>query len=142
MQKIHIRPSARLALILTLAHAAAAGISFTVELPLWGHIPLLAAIAASFGHSVYGPALLRSANAVVAVEIGQGEAVCFQTRHGEWHSAVLLDSSFVAPYLTVLNLRPAHSYFARHVVITSDNVPAEDFRRLRVWLRWQKAAAS
>ena len=38
--------------------------------------------------------------------------------------------------LCVLNLRMAGSLLARHVVIVSDNVDAEEFRRQRVLLRW------
>lgn len=61
----------------------------------------------------------------------------FQTRSGAFHEADLLGSSFVAPYLAVLNLKPAEGRLVKHLVILSDAVDAEDFRRLRVWLKWR-----
>jgi len=61
----------------------------------------------------------------------------FQTLAGVWHEAVLLGSSFVAPHLTVLNLKPAGGRLAKHLVILPDAIDAEDFRRLRVWLKWR-----
>lgn len=61
----------------------------------------------------------------------------FQTRDGTVHEAELLGSSFVAPYLTVLNLKPVGSILARHAVIVPDNVDAEAFRKLRVLLKWR-----
>ena len=142
MVKLAIGPSRRLALALTLAHAGAAASVLSVEVPIWMKIVLPLAIAASLLHALNGAALLRSRAAIVAIEIGEGGAVSFKTRRGEWQEAALLDTSFVAPYLTVLNLQPKRSWFARHVVVAPDSVPAEDFRRLRVWLRWRKASAA
>jgi toxin CptA len=50
--------------------------------------------------------------------------------------ANLLPSSFVATYLTVLNLKTSTGRWRRNVLLTPDRVDAEAFRRLRVWLRW------
>lgn len=140
MVKIEIRPSRQLALVLVLAHLGAAAASIAVELPAWAKAVLLIPILASLAWSLYKHALLGSAHSVVAVEVGEGSAASVRTRSGDWHKSVVLDSSFVAPYLTVLNLRIDQSRFACHVVIMPDSVMAEDFRRLRVWLRWRKTA--
>lgn len=61
----------------------------------------------------------------------------FQTRTGEWHDAALLGSSFVSPNLTVLNLKPVNGRLVKHLAVLPDAVSAEDFRRLRVWLKWR-----
>jgi len=34
-------------------------------------------------------------------------------------------------------LKPAGSRLAKHLVILPDAIDAEDFRRLRVWLKWR-----
>lgn len=48
----------------------------------------------------------------------------------------ILPSSFVAAYLTVLNLKTGTSRWRRNLLLAPDRVDAEAFRRLRVWLRW------
>jgi toxin CptA len=142
MVKIRIRPSRQLALLLALAHVVAAAVPLTLPLTVWAKGLLLLAIAASLGRSLWGPALLRAADAVVAVEIGEGGAASYQTRRGDWHHAALLDTSFVAAGLTVLNFRIQGSWIARHIVIMPDSVAKDDFRRLRVWLRWGKTTSA
>ena len=52
-------------------------------------------------------------------------------------------NTVVTGYLTVLNcqLKEAtfrQKIFALHVIILPDAVDAEDYRQLRVWLRWAK----
>ena len=136
MLKISIKPSRRLALLLCVAHAAAAGASLLLDLPLWLKFLLLVLIGTSCAVYLYGTALLRSGGAVVNLEIKDDGALSFQTRRGEWREGTLRGSSFVSPYLTILNIRTEGRFFPRHVVIMPDCVDAEDFRRLRVRLRW------
>lgn len=136
MLRISIKPSRRLALVLCAAHAAVAGTSLVLGLPMPVKIALVLLIGTSWGICLYGPALLRSNDSVIGLELKDDGAVSFQTRSGEWREGRLLGSSFVSPYLTILNLRSEDRFLARHVVIVPDSVDAEEFRRLRVRLRW------
>ncbi len=138
--KISLKPSRRLAMLLGLAHAAAAGMVLVVDVPIWLQLFLLVLIGTSCGVCLYGPALLRGGEAIVGLETGEGGSLLLQTRRGEWREGALLGSSFVSPYLTVLIVRTEGKLFARHVVIMPDSLDAEDFRRLRVRLRWQRAS--
>ena len=137
MVRAEFKPSPQLAIVIAVSHGAVAALTFSVDLwePL--RLGLLACIAASFIHALYGPALLRAQNSVVAVVLKE-EGFSIQVRGGAWHAATLQDSSFVAPYLTVLNVRVPGWRFTRHVVIMPDSLDAETFRQLRVWLRWRK----
>jgi len=45
---------------------------------------------------------------------------------------------FVAPWLTIVRWRPAGARLDRTLVLTPDRMPAEDFRRIRVMLRWAR----
>lgn len=137
--KISLKPSRRLVMLLGLAHAAAAGAVLVVDVPIWLQLFLLVLIGTSCGLCLYGPALLRSGEAIIGLEIGEGGSLSFQTRRGEWREGAVLGSSFVSPYLTVLVVRTEAKLFARHVVIMPDSLAAEDFRRLRVRLHWQRA---
>jgi toxin CptA len=139
MLKIAIGPSRRLALLLCLVHAAAVGACLVVTMPALATAALIVFIGVSCAVSVYGPALLRSPGAVVALEAKDDGALSFQTRRGEWYQGTLLGSSFVAPYLAVLNLRCESSRRIHHVVILPDSAATEAFRQLRIWMRWRTA---
>ena len=133
---VALKPSRRFALGLGLAHLAAAAAIVATGLPLW---LALAAGSALLVHGVVviaRTALLRSRGAVVALEAGRGETLPFMTRDGVWHEGRILGSTYVAPYLTVLNISDYGSRRAYHVPIMPDGIDPEDFRRLRVWLRW------
>lgn len=136
MLKISLKPSRRLALLLCVAHAAAAGAVLAIDLPIWLKLSLGLLIGASCGVYLYATALLRSGGAIVGLEIRDDDALSIQTRRGEWREGRLLGSTFVSPYLTILNIGTEGRFLARHVVIMPDGVDAEDFRRLRVRLRW------
>jgi toxin CptA len=139
--KIDFRPSRQLALVLAIAHLGAAAAAASVDIPVGMKALVLLAIAGSLAWSLYGPVFLRSPQAIVAVELGEGRAAAFRTRRGDWHKAVIGDSTFVAPWLTILVFRVPESRLARYAVILPDSISAEDFRRLRVSLRWNMAEA-
>jgi toxin CptA len=82
--------------------------------------------------------LLRGADAITAIELEDDGGVVHR-RDGRKEHARLLASTYVSPCLTLLNLRVARRIPAQHIIIVPDNVEAEAFRRLRVWLRWGAA---
>lgn len=137
--KIALNPSRHLVLWLCLAHASAAVATLLVDLPLMLRLAAVLIIAASCGYYVYGNALLRSEKAIVLLDIGEPGKLTFQTRHGTWHDGILLGSSFVSAYMAILNIKTEGELLARHVVIMPDSTGEDEFRRLRVRLRWSGA---
>jgi toxin CptA len=131
---IDIKPSATLAIALGLVHPAAAAAVWFAALPPWLGCALTVTIGAALGWTVFTRAALRSTESIVALEITAAGRISFRTRRGAWHACELLGTSYVSPWLTILNLKPAGR--VRHVVLVPDNVDARDFRRLRTWLRW------
>jgi toxin CptA len=91
---------------------------------------------------LFSRARLRAAESVVGLEITAEGRLSLLTRGGTWRACELLDTSYVSPQLTILNLRLAGRRLARHVVLLPDNVDARDFRRLRTWLNWAPRPAS
>ncbi len=73
---------------------------------------------------------------IIALRVNVSGELSIQQRDGDWQEAALLGTSFVAPYLTILNLRAGDKRWPQHVVLTPDALPQDDFRRLRVWLKW------
>lgn len=53
----------------------------------------------------------------------------------DWQAANLLPDTYVTPWLCVLAFRSEGK--TRRLPLYPDSLHPEDFRRLRVWLRWQ-----
>ena len=58
-----------------------------------------------------------------------------------WEEAKFGATLFVHPWLTVFRLQTTAGT-ARTIVVTVDSLPAEDFRRLRVFLRWRLSVSA
>jgi len=129
--------SRRLTVALTALHGFAVAMLWLSSVP-WGlFFAVLPLLAGSLVFYVRREGWRLAPAAVVSFTLYPDCRCEFQTRDGNVHAAELLGSSFVAPYLTVLNLKPANSFLARHAVIVPDNVDAELFRKLRVALKWR-----
>ncbi|MDO9470690.1 MAG: hypothetical protein Q7J23_08220 [Nitrosomonas sp.] len=134
---IHRKPSYRLAAILSLAHLATAGLLWLLELPLGIQAIAAAALVFSLIYYLRQDALLTANDAVEFFELSSEMQCTLTTRSGESMGCSILGDTFVTPYLTVLNLKPSGKFLTRSVVILPDGIDVEEFRQLRVWLRWK-----
>jgi toxin CptA len=132
--RLHLRPSRQLSWLLGAAHAAAMGVSWAAPLAWWLSLGLSLAVLASLGLS-----LRRALAPPRGLELRPDGSAALQDRRDRWTEVRILGSSFVSPALTVLNLAAAGTRLQRVVVIAPDALPADEFRRLRVWLRWRPA---
>lgn len=134
---IHLQPSHRLVTILSLAHLITAGFLWPLELPMEVKAAIIVLLIISLFYYLRKDALLSANNAVIALQLKEDMCCIVTTRSGQLIVCRILGSTFVAPYLTVMNLQPDGKFFMRSVVILPDNIKEEEFRRLRVWLRWK-----
>jgi toxin CptA len=137
MLTIAVGPSRRLTGLLAGLHAFAIALFWLAPLPHWLAILLTAALLGSAWSTLRRHGFRTLRHSLIALRLDADCRCEFQTRAGAWHEAALLGSSFVSPYLTVLNLKPAGGRLVKHLVIFPDAVNAEDFRRLRVRLKWR-----
>jgi hypothetical protein len=93
-------------------------------------------IACAALETLHSRALLRGRRAARVVSLARGGEIAVQDALGVWRTGSLREGSFVAPWLTVIRWRPAEARFDRAVPILPDMLSPEDFRRLRVLLRW------
>ena len=84
-------------------------------------------------------ALRRTA---LALRFDPDGAIEVQDAAGAWRTGVVRDGSFVAPWLTIVRWRPRGARFDASIVLLPDMLPAEDFRRVRVWLLWSSSMAA
>ena len=132
---LRIKASRLLAVALLLAHGAAMACT-VVFLPGWSMPGMVAtAIAASLVFHLRRDALQWSGEAVTEL-ILKDDARCELTlRNGETLTGTIEGSTFVAPLLTVINVRPDGPGRRRAAILMPDSAPAQDLRRVRVWLR-------
>ena len=126
-----------MAAILVVAHGAAIAIVVIVDVPLWLKLIAGAALALNFLIDMRRTALLLTPESVVAIEIGSDDVLSVQARRGDWLECEVLGNTYVVSFLAILNLKQIDSGAVKRVVILPDSIAAEDFRKLRVWLRWK-----
>jgi toxin CptA len=133
---MELRPSRQLALVLGCAHLAAMLVLLLLPLALWLQATGALLLLLSAAYTMRGHAWRRGRGAVTALHFSDREQLRVRMYDGAWHAGRVLGSSTVGIRLTVLNIALDGSRLPLHIVLLSDSLDAEDFRRLRVWLRW------
>lgn len=130
------RFSRTLGTLLVVAHLAS--LALVCIAPLRGDVQFVVSLLllASCLFYLRRDCLLLAPGSIVSLRLDQDGACSYQVRGGEWFEATLLGSSLVMPWLSVLNYRPETGRGMRSVVLFPDSIDAEDYRKLRVLLRW------
>jgi toxin CptA len=81
-------------------------------------------------------ALLQTPRSALALDLHEDGRGSWKDRSGAWHAGILGTYRFVSTWLVVLELG-SKGLRAKRVVLLADSAPADDLRRLRVWLRWR-----
>ena len=138
MRAIELKRSRALAMLLLTMHGLTLVLALSLPLPIFWKLAVAPVLAPSLAaYSVRGEAWRALASSVTAITPLPDSGIEVQTRRRERRAARLQAGSFVTPQLTVLRYRHKDRFFSSHVVILADAVDAEDFRRLRVHLRWR-----
>jgi toxin CptA len=91
-------------------------------------------IVVSGWQSVWRGALAPGRHGVIEIEPGEG--VCrYRWGQGDWKQGRVEESSRMLPFVVVIDVRTTTNALV-HLVVPRDAVTADEFRRLRVWLRW------
>lgn len=133
-RQFDVLPSRRLAATLILAYSVAMLALLPLSLPAWALIPLCLLLLFSLWLHLRQVAWLSSPSAVVKLKL-EGEVLELTLRNKQQRTEQILPSSFVSPFLTILNLR-GDSYWPRSVIILPDCMDSDSFRQLRVGLKW------
>lgn len=137
MLNIRFKPSINLALMLAAAHATAIGLILVLPLPVWLNLVAIVVFCINFAFYFRRNAWLSAPDSIVALEIKEDCTCAVQTSSGKRLPCIALPTSYVSASLTILNLKVGGERLARHLVILPDALSAEDFRKLRVLLRWR-----
>ena len=130
-----------LATILLMGHIAVAVTLVWVDIAVVFRMLIVAILLVSLVYELRSAALRLGAEAVMKLRIDRDNTLSVQLRSGVWYPCEVLGSTCVTSSLTVLNLRWGGRRRIRSVTILPDTMAADDYRRLRVWLRWRPAAS-
>ena len=137
MLNIRLKPSGYLTLLLSAVHAIAIGLFLILPLPIWLKVAATLALCTSLVFYLRRNARLAAPNSIIALELEEDCTCAIETRSGGRVDCILLPTSYVSASLTILNVKASDELLARHVVILPDAINSEDFRKLRVFLRWK-----
>ncbi len=130
---VSLKPSQRLLVIQSLAHLVAAGAVLASNLPAW----LVAFLLLLTGASL---ARIRRPLAIASVTLGGDGGIEIVGADGTASEAVVHRHTVVLSFLVVLLYRQQGRL--RSMTLLGDSLPDEDFRQLRLWLRWRSAATN
>ena len=126
-----------LAGVLVAAHLAAVAVAWLTLFKWWLLWSLTMVIVVSLVDVLAVHALRTARRAVIRVDLGADAAVSVHFRDMPPATGRLLGSSFVSFRLVVLRVALANRHFPLSIVIEAGGLPTQDYRRLRVWLRWR-----
>lgn len=131
-----LRPSNYLTLTIFFAHAVVMAALLFLPFPNVALLLLLIVLSCSMAYYMLRDARLKLDSAWVTL-ILEDDRIVLTDHKGEETTGTLLRSSVVMPHLVVLNIAVPGRHRKRNVVLMSDSMEAESFRRLRVALKWR-----
>ena len=122
---------------------AAAGVALVAALPLEPWLTA-AAVVATLVAMARGVRICAGRGVPLLLHVGLDRRLSVTTRDGRSHDGTILDASYVGARLATIVWHPdaTHWYVpARTILILPDSLPGDDFRRLRVVLRYGRPAS-
>ncbi len=137
--RVSLGPSRRACL--GVAALAATTISILVMLPIHPLVIVASVVALTCwaGDRMWVLGLRRGPRAVRELRIEGDRTVVATLVSGEVLKGYIQDASYVGAIVTTLTWRSKGALCARSVLILPDMLPAEDFRRLRILLRYGRS---
>jgi toxin CptA len=134
-----LKPSLKLAGLLLVAHVFALAAAW-VSLAGWP-LSLVGLGVLLSGAACLAEVLHRSSRAAVSLELREDGRASWRDRNGRWHEGRLGNQNFASTALVVLRLDQT-GRGRKWLVLMGDSARPEDYRRLRVWLRWRRELGS
>jgi toxin CptA len=140
--RLNLSNSRGLAVALILAHVGIVTVVWILPLKWWLALGLSMTAAASLAINLITHALRVAPWAAVALELRDDGLATVHRCTGTFVQGPLLGSTFVGRWLVVLNVQPAGRRHCLALVVPRDCASFDEFRRLRVWLRWRLTEGS
>lgn len=125
--------------LLGLMAAATAAVVVALPLPTWLQSGLIVALALWTTHVFQRVALRRGAWAVTEVRLAANRLIAVRHAQRALVAGHVRNASHVGSRLTTIVWRPDGARWSRTVLLLPDMLPPDDFRRLRVLLRYARS---
>lgn len=119
-----------------LAGGATLALVLATPLPAWVRVFAALWIGAGMLDACRVHALRVARRAAREIVVSGSREIEVCDAAGDAWAGAILDGSFVAPWLTIILWRPRGARFARTILVVPDALSGEEFRRLRILLRW------
>jgi len=126
---IGLRRSHLLSWLLVLLHILAAGSLCLAPWPAVARYPLMALVVLSAWRTL-------QPSTIVGLRLGENGELWFLSPGGDFVSVTVQPDAAVFSWLIVLRVREVGQGRLRSLALLRDSMPAEQFRLLRLWLRW------
>ena len=133
---VPIRASARLALLLTTAHAGAMAAVIVMPVAWWLRAAACSLLVASGTVMIRRNALLKAADSVIGLQLRRDGSCHLQLRNQRAISGELCPGWFASPLMIVVQVACPGQRWRRSITLLPDAVEAECLRRLRIFLRF------
>ena len=135
------KPSTKLIVLLIIAGLFFSFMLLLTPIPFGLSVPLLLLILVSTSYFVMLDGLLSLPRSWKLLRINMAGECHLTQKNDESFVVHVMPDSFVSAYLTVLRVVPEdYRWFNvwqnRYILLLQDNIDAESFRQLRVYLRW------
>jgi hypothetical protein len=131
-------PSRRAVAFIVASHAATSALLLALPLPLAARAVCVLAVAASVGWALWRVA---SRNAPAFVAVGLDGHITITRRDGSGEHGCVRPDTYVGATLVTLVWRPDGARLPRTLLVSGDSLDRDDFRRLRVALRYCRPEA-
>jgi hypothetical protein len=137
--RVVLRPSR----IATYALATLAGFAIVLLVimpaPAWTDALAALVLIGWAAHRVRQHGSRCAPSAIVELMLSEDRTIVVRRKDGRWRSGRVLETSHVHPAFTSIVWRPDGARLARSVPIVADMLDRDDFRRLRVLLRYGRS---
>ncbi|MDP2247832.1 MAG: protein YgfX [Nitrosomonadales bacterium] len=133
---LNLKSSPTLAWIIGLATAMSCLIVLFLPMPIGLKVLSLTGLVAVAIYYICLYATLVLQQSVHRLSLTHDSKLQLVFGNGATTEVQVLESTFVAAYLTVLNTKELETGKRISIILMADNAEPDSFRQLRVWLRW------
>ncbi len=136
---IDLGPSPTVAVFIGVAAVATLGVILALPLAGWQQGAGVVAVLAWAVRTFREVALRQGLRAVTSLRLAADRLLVVHTADGRLTVGHVRRATYVGAALTTVVWRPDGARFSRSILILPDMLPPEDFRRLRVLLRYARS---
>jgi len=135
---VALGPSRIVGVAVGLAALAVLAVAFALPLAAWQHGAVTLAVLVWASRTFVVVALRRSPGAVTELRLAPDLVLVVHRRDGRLVAGHVRSATYVGEMLTSIVWRPDDARHSRAILVVPDMLPADDFRRLRVMLRYAR----